>query len=518
MCGIWLCIDGAGGSPTANARRGPDHTTVYNHPEFKMVFDRLAIHDLTQDGNQPFTEHLTHEEEFVYMCNGEIYNYREIVERHGFVMTTGSDCEVIGKLFALYRDIRAVVAELDGEYAIAGIVLKRKKLDTIIIARDPFGVRPLYWATSGHGFVFSSLLAGIEGISGAEHVPPGDTWMIRKHDTQFNSYFSRDWIPKTMTDIDQLFARTTSALISAVHKRLSSERSIGFLLSGGLDSSLVVAIAVQMIGKENVRTFSIGMPGGTDLEYARRAAVYLGTQHTEVLFTAEEGIAAIPEVVRACETYDITTIRASVGQYLLANYIAKNTDIKVVLNGDGADEAEMGYLYFYNAPNEEEAHYESINLLRNIHQFDGLRVDRCLAAHGLEARVPFLDPEFVQAMLSVPASLRIPTKKRMEKQFLRDAFFRLMPDLLPLDILYRKKEAFSDGVSKTTDSWFKILQRSIQCEVPVDTRYSHIQPMTAEAAYYRKLFDQMFPGQHEVVPHYWMPNWSKTTDPSARTL
>ena len=509
-----MSIDGAAGTPKQNVRRGPDHTTVYNHPEFKMVFHRLAIHDLTSTGNQPFTEHITPEEEFVYMCNGEIYNYREIVKRHGFTMTTGSDCEVVGKLFALYRDIRAVVAELDGEYAIAGIVLNRKKLDTIVIARDPFGVRPLYWATSGSGFVFSSLIAGI-GVPGAEHVPPGDTWMVRKNDIQFSSYFSRDWIPKPVADTAQLRAHTTSALISAVHKRLSSERSIGFLLSGGLDSSLVVAIAVQMIGKENVRTFSIGMPGGTDLAYARKAATYLGTQHTEVLFTAEEGIAAIPDVVRACETYDITTIRASVGQYLLAKYISENTDIKVILNGDGADEAEMGYLYFYNAPNEEEAHLESINLLRNIHQFDGLRVDRCLAAHGLEARVPFLDPAFVNAMLSVPAYLRIPTKERMEKQFLRDAFFELMPDILPTDILYRKKEEFSDGVSKTADSWFQILQRSIRCDL---TGYPHIQPLTSEAAYYRKLFDEMFPGQHEVVPYYWMPSWSSSSDPSARTL
>jgi asparagine synthase (glutamine-hydrolysing) len=151
-----------------------------------MVFDRLAIHDLSHVGNQPFTEYLTPEEEFVYMCNGEIYNYHEIVKRHGFTMATQSDCEVIGKLFALYRDIRAVVAELDGEYAIAGIVLRRKKLDTIVVARDPFGVRPLYWATSGHGFIFSSLLAGI-GVPGAEHVAPGDTWMVRKYDTQFNS-------------------------------------------------------------------------------------------------------------------------------------------------------------------------------------------------------------------------------------------------------------------------------------------------------------------------------------------
>jgi asparagine synthase (glutamine-hydrolysing) len=514
MCGIWLSIDGAAGTPTANSRRGPDHTTLYNHPEFKMVFDRLAIHDLTQVGNQPFTEHLTSEEEFMYMCNGEIYNYREIVKRHGFVMTTGSDCEVIGKLFALYRDIRKVVDELDGEYAIAGVVLNRKKLATVVIARDPFGVRPLYWASNGHSLIFSSLLAGI-GLPHADHVPPGDTWMVGKNDTQFSSYFSRDWIPPTIADIDQLYASATSALISAVHKRLSSERSIGFLLSGGLDSSLVVAIAAQMIGKENVRTFSIGMAGGTDLEYARKAAAHIGTQHTEVLFTAEEGIAAIPEVVRACETYDITTIRASVGQYLLAKYIAENTDIKVVLNGDGADEAEMGYLYFYNAPNEEEAHMESIHLLRNIHQFDGLRVDRCLAAHGLEARVPFLDPDFVKTMLSVPASVRIPTKKRMEKQFLRDAFFRLVPDLLPFDILYRKKEAFSDGVSKTTDSWFQILQRTIQCDFRA---YPHIQPLTAEAGYYRKLFDDMFPEQYEIIPHYWMPNWSTTSDPSARTL
>jgi asparagine synthase (glutamine-hydrolysing) len=515
MCGIWLSVWNAAGNPSGNTRRGPDHTTIVNNPEFKMVFDRLAIHDLSDHANQPFTEELGNGWKFVYQCNGEIYNYKEIIAKYRFVMETGSDCEVIGKLFIAYRDIRNVVAELDGEYAITGVLLHDEKIEEVIIARDPFGVRPLYWATNGHGYVFSSLLVGIS-IPNAEHVPPGDTWTIKKNHTQFSSYFVKDWPnPILPTHTEQLYTRVTSTLIAAIHKRLSSDRPIGFLLSGGLDSSLVVALAVQMIGKEKVKTFSIGMPGGTDLLYAKKVADYLGTQHTEVLFTAQEGIAAIPEVVRATETYDITTIRASVGQYLLAKYISEHTDIKVILNGDGADEAEMGYLYFYNHPSEDEADQESICLLREIHQFDGLRVDRCLGAHGLEARVPFLDPAFVEAMLAVPTDLRIPTSTRMEKQFLRDAFWNLTPTLLPHEIMYRKKEAFSDGVSKSTESWFQILQNSIRW--PIKT-VPHIQPTTCEAAYYRALFDLYFPEQHTILSHYWMPKWSDTTDPSARTL
>lgn len=497
-------------------RRGPDHTTVLNHPEFKMVFDRLAIHDLSDKANQPFTEDLGDGWKFVYQCNGEIYNYRNIIDRHGFTMETGSDCEVIGKLYALYGVMKDVMEELDGEYAITGVLLHHDTVEEILVARDPFGVRPLYWASDGNGYVFSSLLAGI-GLPNAEHVPPGATWTIRGDKALVSTYFRKNWPVPIAWDAttEQLYTRVSSTFIAAVHKRLSSDRPIGFLLSGGLDSSLVVALAVQMIGKNKVKTFSIGMPGGTDLLYAKKVADYLGTQHTEVLFTAEEGIAAIPDVVRATETYDITTIRASVGQYLLAKYIAEHTDIKVILNGDGADEAEMGYLYFYNHPTGKEAGDESVRLLREIHQFDGLRVDRCLGAHGLEARVPFLDVGFVEAMVAVPLDLRVPTASRMEKQFLRDAFATLYPTLLPPEIMYRKKEAFSDGVSKSTESWFQILQNSIRWPIK---DVPHIQPTTCEAAYYRSLFDLYFPGQHEIIPHYWMPRWSDTTDPSARTL
>lgn len=515
MCGIWAYILKSGSNIVVPRLydtvkvRGPDSTNIRYDPNYLFAFHRLAIHDLTPAGNQPFVCELGEGRQFIYMCNGEIYNYDNILK--GFpeiIPSSKSDCEVIGHLFKLFNeDFERVVTLLDGEFAIVGVVTNGTEIERTLVARDPFGVRPLYWATNADGTTYSSLLRGIpEGIKGF-HFPPGYLGI--------NNKLKRYFVIKS-AHVDTTHDMIVKSAIRCVSKRMAADRPMGFLLSGGLDSSLVVAIAVKILKIPRVRTFSIGMPGGTDLIYAKMVADYLGTYHTEVHFSPEEGLAAISKVIHATETYDITTIRASVGQYLLAKYISESTDIKVVLNGDGADEAQMGYLYNYFHPSQEAAHLDSLRLLSEIHCFDGLRVDRCLGAHGLEARVPFLDPDFVNDCLSIPVEQRVPTNTRMEKQFIREAFEMYCPRILPQSVLWRKKEAFSDGVSKVENSWSEIIQRSFSKQ-PV-TAKSHIQPRTPEAAYYREIFDETFPSQQHILPHYWLPKWTDSDDPSARTL
>lgn len=550
MCGIWAHVLSQNATEfteadfvkhaalfKANARRGPDQHTTAKHPRYHMAFDRLAIHDMSALGNQPFREFFPDGSTFIYMCNGEIYNYEALVSTYALIPTSQSDCEVIGKLFKHFNgDFARVVAELDGEFAIVGAHINiNGNIETVCVARDPFGVRPLYYRSSPNGYIFSSLLAGTLDADAYEshHVPPGEHWVISNVDGNF-------FVRKTIYfDVRSLVANSASAdchkrprmriksivadaLIDAVAKRLRSDRKVGFMLSGGLDSSLVVAIASKLLGKK-VRTFSIGMPGGTDLAYARRVAEHLGTEHTEVHFTPAEGIRVIPEVIRAIETYDITTVRASVGQYLLAQHISKETDVKVILNGDGSDEAMMGYLYNYFQPSDAEGHEDSIRLLQEIHCFDGLRVDRTLSHHGLEARVPFLDPAFVDLMLWLPAEWRSPKPpNRIEKEFIRQTFDTLYPNLLPQEVLWRKKEAFSDGVSQTDKSWSTMIQEWVAenhvSEATDEEMKKHIVPHTQEGRYYRDLFDAFFPNQAHIVPHYWLPKWTDCTDPSARHL
>ena len=512
MCGIWAYLKKNDNIVprlfNAIKVRGPDSSNVVFASTYHLVFHRLAIHDLSRAGDQPFIFDLGDHRQFIYMCNGEIYNYHVLLKRFPTIKPNStSDCEIIGHLFKLFSEnFESVVKLLDGEFAIFGIVVKDEKIERTMAARDPFGVRPLYWGSNLNATVYSSLIAGIPEKMKAYHFNPGylmDNNVIKRY---FNVKIQE---VTTHNDI-------VSSLVRSVLKRMSSDRPMGFLLSGGLDSSLVVAVASKILNIPNIHTFSIGMPGGTDLKYAKVVAEYLGTHHTEVHFSPTEGLSMIPKVICATETYDITTIRASVGQYLLAKYISQQTNIKVILNGDGADEAQMGYLYNYFHPNTEAAHHDSLRLLSEIHCFDGLRVDRCLGAHGLEARVPFLDPDFVSACLSVPVDMRVPTTTRMEKQFIREAFEMSYPGILPHEVLWRKKEAFSDGVSKVEESWSETIKNSLS-NVRIVNK-PHLQPLTSEAAFYRNVFDHHFPGQEHIVPHYWLPKWTDATDPSARTL
>ena len=299
------------------------------------------------------------------------------------------------------------------------------------------------------------------------------------------------------------------------------------LLSGGLDSSLVAAVLVKLARESGIsypiQMFSVGMIGSTDLAAARKVADYLGTEHHELVFTPEEGLAAIPDVIEYLESYDITTVRASVGMYLISKYIRENTDTVVIFSGEGSDELAQGYIYFHKAPSAEEADLESKRLLEDLYLYDVLRGDRSTAAHGLEIRVPFLDVAFTSYFLSLTPSVRQP-HDNVEKYLLRSAFDG--EDLLPKEILWRPKEAFSDGVSSTKagESWYEIIQKHckrVVSDIKLETaaeRYPFNSPKTKEAYYYRKIFENKYPGQSHLIPYVWLPKWSESQDPSARTL
>lgn len=529
MCGIWALVGaGAGARPVHHAPfieaispRGPDRSTEVYGPHFHIAFHRLAIHDLSPSGDQPFRIASRSKGLIYVICNGEIYNAEEIQATYGFPLTGGSDCEVLAMMIVdLWDTPREIFSLIRGEYAFVAIRVPDEGPVEWLAARDPFGVRPLYWGNTPYGPVFSSTLAGVAGLYGAvgDQFPPG-------HMARGGGAGAGEGLPAPVGVFDPPLqgpgpgpgaaaaarAIIAETLVDAVRVRMSSERPLGFLLSGGLDSSLLVAIAVKALGHRAPPTFSIGLEGSPDLAAARKVARHLGTQHTEVIFTIDEAIAAVPEVIRALETYDITTIRASIGSFLLARYIRINTGIRALINGDGSDEVAGGYLYHYYAPSAEDSHYDCLRLLHEIHRYDGLRVDRTLGWHGLEARLPFLDPAYVRAYLAAPAGLRAPRAggdAQMEKQLLRDAFDEAYPGLLPREILYRRKEAFSDGVSGKNNLIAALGEWAMR---------EHGVP---ERAAYAKVFDALFPGHRHVLPGgYWMPKWTQETDdPSARTL
>ena len=380
------------------------------------------------------------------------------------------------------------------------------------MARDPYGVRPLFWGF-GEG---NSLFFGSERKSIQDYVketfafPPGEVWTITDSEIKKERYHQNPCV-KLPLSVDHA-PLVRAALEEAVIKRvLTSERPVAALLSGGLDSSLVCAIAQRVMtnyGRPPLQTFSIGMEGSTDLEYARKVAKFIGSVHTEISVTADQMFSVIPQVIHDIESYDITTVRASVGNWLCGRYIRENTGCKVVLNGDGSDEVWGSYKYFRRAPSNDQFDLESYRLLDEIHHYDVLRSDRSISCHGLEPRTPFLDKTFVGVALAVPTD-----KRRNDKQLMREAF---QGNWLPDEVLWREKEAFSDGVSSVEKSWFQEIKDRLGADYDVGPVTPH--PPTVEARWYRSIFDSHFPNVGDPWP-YWMPRWSpETTDPSARTL
>lgn len=496
--------------------RGPENSCFKEiSPKIILGFHRLSIMDPSSDGDQPFV--VRDGEKTIYcVCNGEIYNYKKLIKRHD-LPDTDNDCKILIPLFQKIG-FRAMIAQLDAEFAC--VILEVTKDETkIYMARDHCGIRPLFYhVTPDKSIEFASELKSCITPS-AKQFPPGHSLIYSTahgNAPSVKKFFGfNDKIPNVTTSSLYL------SLVQSVKDRLITDRPIGCLLSGGLDSSLIVSIASRLLKEQGkqLRTFSIGLPGSTDRIYAEKVAEFCNTKHTHIECDEKEFLDAIQDVVYATETYDITTIRASVGQYLIAKWISENTDIKVLLIGDGSDELCSGYLYFHNAPDPEESHNENIRLLSEIHYYDVLRADRGISAHGLEARVPFLSRRFINNVLSFNKDFRFIKNGCIEKSFLRSAFDKCLPD----EVLWRKKEAFSDGVSSSQRSWFNIIQDYYdrnRDEYKDECEYEYCQPISEESHIYREMFEDEFGREAaEVIPGYWMPKWcGGVRDPSARVL
>jgi asparagine synthase (glutamine-hydrolysing) len=511
MCGITVFF---GDRTVANldmyfkrgSKRGPEEYVYECNDDVHMGFHRLAINGI-EKGTQPL-----HYKQFVLVCNGEIYNYKYLIDKYQLPVNTGSDCEVILHLYDLFRE--KCLELLDGEFA---FVIHDRSTGEIFAARDPFGVRPLYINEIQQSFCLSSDLYPMtfNPLMDVKQFSPGFYSRFKPNDwgyerTVFKRYHQIELVPTSHLEV-------YNRLIDAVEKRVqNTDRPVACLLSGGLDSSVVAALAARAYAREGkvLETYSIGLQDSEDLKHSSKVAEHIGSNHTQIVCTDDEFYDSIPQVIRDIESYDTTTVRASVGNWNVAKYIKQHSEAKVVLNGDGADELMGGYLYFHACPSHEAFDEECRRLLNHIYYFDVLRSDKSISSHGLEARTPYLDKAFVNAYMSLPVSERF-TPGRMEKSVIRNIIATLDPDLLPRDILFRRKEAFSDGVSGLSTPWYK----TIQSRVPVFEYPCMLNnPTTSEQKYYRVLFDKYYKNCDNLVPYFWMPRFVEATDASARTL
>ena len=478
---------------------------------------------------------------------------------------TGSDCEVIIHLYLKYG-IEQTLVMLDGVFS---FLLYDNRItpdlnNRLFVARDPFGVRPLYHFRYNeyNGFNKNDILYGCaselkclekiynmypHGTCSINQFKPGtysafnlsskacSNWeLVEENKPYFIPSFSYNWfINNSLSEgfTNEMYLKVATYLNAAVEKRcLTTERPIACLLSGGLDSSLITALVNNYYKSHNIdhalETYSIGLAGSEDLKCAKIVADYLGTNHTEIIVTEKEMFDAIPEVIFKIESYDTTTVRASIGNYLLGKYIAAHSEAKVIFNGDGSDELFGGYLYMNKCPDDIEFDKETRRLLEDIHLFDVLRSDKSISSHGLEPRTPFLDRNFVNFILSIPSYFR--NHKRhgfCEKYILRSAFTisgfvnQDKQLLLPLEILLRKKEAFSDGVTCKGRSLYTILQEQIAFYLNLEENTDEFVPsIETEKYYYKKIFSSFYPNCNHILPYFWMPKYTDATDPSARTL
>ncbi|MBE7628466.1 asparagine synthase B [Tenacibaculum piscium] len=477
--------------------RGPDWSGVYSDDKVIMAHERLAIVD-PASGQQPL---FSADKKLILAANGEIYNHRELAKNltTSYEFQTASDCEVI---LALYKE--KGVDFLDDLNGIFGFALYDVEKDEYFIARDHMGIIPLYigWDQNGTFYVASELKA-LEGTcSKIELFPPGH-YMSSK-DGKFVQWYKRDWEDyQAVKDNETSIAEVKEALEAAVHRQLMSDVPYGVLLSGGLDSSVISAIAKKYSQKRiesddtsaawypQLHSFSVGLDGSPDLAAAQKVADHIGTVHHEIKFTIQEGLDAIKDVIYNIETYDITTIRSSTPMYLMARVI-KSMGVKMVLSGEGADEIFGGYLYFHKAPNAEEFHEETVRKLEKLHMYDCLRANKSLMAWGIEGRVPFLDKEFMDVAMRINPQDKMINGERMEKWVIRKAF----EDMLPESVAWRQKEQFSDGVGY---DWIDTLKEVVDKEVTDEQlanakfRFPIQTPTNKEEFYYRTIFEDHFP-------------------------
>lgn len=516
--------------------RGPDWSGIYCGKTAILAHERLSIVD-PQSGRQPL---FSPDRKQVLAVNGEIYNHREIRKQYAgrYEFQTGSDCEVI---LALYRDKGIdFLEDLNGIYAFA---LYDEEKDDFLIARDPIGVIPLYIGRDKDGKVYcASELKALEGFCD-EYEPflPGHYYI--GSEGKMKRWYKRDWMDyDAVKDNGGNATDIRAALDEAVKRQLMSDVPYGVLLSGGLDSSVISALAKQYASKRietdsrqdawwpQLHSFAVGLKGAPDLAKAREVAEHIGTVHHEINYTIQEGLDAVRDVIYFIETYDVTTVRASTPMYLLARVI-KSMGIKMVLSGEGADEVFGGYLYFHKAPNAKAFHEETVRKLSKLHLYDCLRANKSLAAWGVEGRVPFLDKEFLDVAMRLNPELKMCPGKTIEKIIVREAF----ADLLPESVAWRQKEQFSDGVGY---SWIDTLKQ-ITAKAVSDEQMTHAAerfpinpPMNKEEYYYRSIFEEYFPSESAArsvpsVPSVacssaealaWDASFKNLNDPSGRAV
>lgn len=494
------------------SKRGPDASRVEIVSNNVFMFKRLAIMGLSDNGMQPFKYNNN-----ILVANAEIYNYKEFKSElsKSYDFKSNSDCEI---LLPLYGQLGTdMFSFIDAEFA---IVLYDDKLKSLVAARDQIGIRPLFYGYSKRSkdIVFSSEVKGIiKLVDKVFPFPPGHYYK----NGEFIKYGKLTDVEEYSKDtFDVMLRKINEKLTDAVVKRLDSDAEMGFLLSGGLDSSLVCAIANEFLDKK-IRTFSIGMETDPiDLKYARVVSDYLDTDHTEVRISKTDVVEQLEKIIIALETFDITTIRASIGMYILSEYIGKETDIKVLLTGEVSDEL-FGYKYTDFAPSEEEFQKESIKRVEELYMYDVLRADRCLAANSLEARVPFGDIDFASYILRIHPAYKMNIYS-MGKFLLRKAF---EGSYIPKEILYRDKAAFSDAVGHSLVDYLKEYSEEKYSDeefVIQAKKYTNPSPISKESLLYREIFEKHYKDHSHLVKGYWMPNktWNNcdVEDPSARAL
>lgn len=476
--------------------RGPDWSGVHSDDGAILVHERLGIVDPVS-GAQPL---VSADGDLVLAVNGEIYNHGELREGLDYAFTSGSDCEVINALYRAHGS--HFLPQLNGIFAFA---LWDRREKRYLIGRDPFGVCPLYWGhdEAGRLHVASEMKALADVCADVAVFPPGH--LYDSHEGELRRWYEKPWREHAQTRGKSVSPEALrKGFEQAVHRQLMSDVPYGVLLSGGLDSSLVAACAARFARQRiedadrseawwpRLHSFAIGLEGSPDLAAAARAAEAIGTVHHGFVYSVQEGLDAIPEVIRHTETCDVTTIRASTPMYLLARRI-KAMGVKMVLSGEGSDEIFGGYLYFHKAPDAESFHAETVRKLDALHSYDCLRANKSMMAWGVEARVPFLDLEFVDLAMGMDAAHKMAGPGRIEKAVLREAFAAVLPE----EILWRQKEQFSDGVGY---GWIDSLKAHAAAEISdremasAATRYPHNSPQSKEALWYRRIFAQHFPG------------------------
>lgn len=516
--------------------RGPDWSGIFSSERAILSHERLAIVD-PQSGGQPL---YSPDGNLVLAVNGEIYNHLQLRKRFkdNFQFQTQSDCEII---LALYQEKGIkFLNDLNGIFAFA---LYDKEKETYLIARDHIGIIPLYqgWDQEGNHYVGSELKS-LEGVCHKiEIFPPGHYYSSETG--SLTKWYNNDWteyseVAENQTSIDAI----REGLEEAVHRQLMSDVPYGVLLSGGLDSSIISAIAKKYSSRRvetedkneawwpQLHSFSVGLKGSPDLKFAQEVADHIGTVHHEIHFTIQEGLDAVKDVIYNLETYDVTTVRASTPMYLLARVI-KSMGIKMVLSGEGADELFGGYLYFHKAPNAKEFHEETVRKIDKLHLYDCNRANKALASWGVEGRVPFLDKKFINTAMTINPKDKMINGERMEKWVLRKAF----EDYLPKSVAWRQKEQFSDGVGY---SWIDSLKELVEDFVTADQmeqrsfRFPVNTPMNKEEYFYRTIFEEHFPSEAaaKTVPSVpsvacstptalaWDESFTKMNDPSGRAV